>query len=80
MKADARKGSGEVEMNKNVFISCLVLLVSILAIFLYVDSKIDYFKEYLLPLAYLIIVGEIVSLISYQLYVHKYKEKKREKR
>lgn len=56
-------------MEKNTFFTCITILLSVLSIFLYVDSKIAFEGEYLSHIAYGLIILAMLFLITYQIII-----------
>ena len=53
-------------MNKNTFAICTVILLSVLSVFLYTDSKLGFSQEYLADIAYGIVIFTLLFLFTYQ--------------
>lgn len=56
-------------MNKNTYAICTVILLSVLAVFLYTDSKLGFSQEYLSDIAYGIVIFSLLFLFTYQVIV-----------
>ncbi len=63
------------EMDKNFRGLCIVILISVLATFLYVDSRLLYLHEYLATLAYILIIMSLFFLIVYHFDLSRKKKK-----
>mgnify|MGYP003618801607 FL=1 len=56
-------------MNKNTYAICTVILLTVLAVFLYTDSKLGFSQEYLADIAYGIVIFSLLFLFTYQVIV-----------
>ena len=56
-------------MNKNTFAICTIILLSLLSVFLFIDSKLEFSREYLSDIAYGIVILSLLFLITYQVIV-----------
>ena len=56
-------------MNKNTFAICTIILLSLLSVFLFIDSKLEFSREYLSDIAYGIVILFLLFLITYQVIV-----------
>ena len=53
-------------MNKNTYAICTVILLTVLAVFLYTDSKLGFSQECLADIAYGIVIFTLLFLFTYQ--------------